>query len=48
MLPICFQHHQMIHDKGDNMLKVRQLGQRKFEELHGHDKWMEIFQKSYL
>lgn len=48
MLPICFQHHQMIHDKGDNMLKVRQLGQRRFEELYGHEKWMEVFGKSYL
>jgi len=32
----------------DLNLRLKQDGQRAFENLYGHDKWMEIFMKNYL
>ena len=41
--------HMEVHDKNkilDRM--IERSCQERFEELYGHDKWMEVFGKSYL
>lgn len=41
--------HMNLHDKDaelDRMLK--RICQERFEELYGHDKFMEVFGKSYI
>lgn len=41
--------HMDLHSRDnelDNMLKC--VCQQRFEELHGHEKFMEVFGKSYL
>lgn len=51
LVPLCMNHHTGIygvHTHPESMLNMRKCGQRRFEELYGHDKWMEIFKKSYL
>lgn len=35
------------YDKDTN-IRLKQDAQMAFEELHGHDKWMELFMKNYL
>lgn len=49
---LCGHHHNLsnagVHfDKSLN-IKLRQIAQRKFEEIYGHDKFMEVFRKNYL
>lgn len=29
-------------------LELKQVAQEKFEAIHGHEKWMEVFKKNYL
>ena len=29
-------------------LMLRENAQKCFEDIHGHDKWMEVFEKNYL
>ena len=29
-------------------LQLKEVAQKKFEDIHGHDKWMELFKKNYL
>lgn len=52
LLPVCFCCHTQIHDNSTdkelNMLAVRQLGQRKFEEIYSRELWMKEFGKNYL
>ena len=52
LLPVCFVCHSKIHDGTSedelNMLVVRQLGQRKFEEIYSRELWMQEFGKNYL
>lgn len=50
---LCYRHHNGSADgvhcgntELDHMLK--QAAQRAFEALHGHEKFMEVFQKDYL
>ena len=52
---LCHNHHNesIPVDKGlhfnrylDFRLKI--MAQREFEKMYGHDKWMEIFRRSYL
>lgn len=48
---VWLQHdlHMELHDKNKTLDRmIERACQEKFEELHGHDKWMEIFGKSYL
>lgn len=35
------------YDKDLNLL-LKQEAQRRFEALHGHDRWMETFKKNYI
>lgn len=52
LLPVCFSCHSKIHDnpltEELNMLAVRQMGQRRFEELYSKELWMKEFGKNYL
>lgn len=45
---LCAKHHDMVHrdQKLDESLKRHT--QKAFEELYGHDEWMETFHKNYL
>lgn len=52
-IKLCKYHHtgdQGIHQAWNSGLdlQIKQLAQTKFEELYGHDRWMEIFGKNYL
>lgn len=41
--------HMQLHDKDKELdRRVEQACQKRFEELYGHKKFMEVFGKSYL
>lgn len=41
--------HRELHDRDKNLdREIEARCQARFEELYGHDKWMEIFGKNYL
>ena len=42
--------HDQVHFAKDHSLdvKLKQEAQIKFEQLHGHDKFMEVFNKNRL
>ena len=48
----CWLNHEVhmaAHDKQQELLtQLRQECQERFEELYGHEKFMEVFGKSYL
>ena len=51
ILPLCINHHtgaEGVHAKPERMLACRQMAQRKFEEEHTRDEWIDLFGKSYL
>ena len=52
LVPVCFACHFEIHnntqEKELNMLAVKQMGQRKFEEFYSRELWMQEFKKNYL
>lgn len=51
ILPLCLNHHtgaEGVHSKPEKMLACRQMAQRKFEEEHSRDEWIEEMGKSYL
>lgn len=49
---LCGKHHNLSNEgvhfdkKLDTHLK--QLAQKRFEYIHGHDKWMQVFGRNYL
>lgn len=45
---LCRKCHSELHDRGykDDFLKG--IGQFKFEQEYGHEKWMQLFNKNYL
>ena len=49
---LCPYHHEIapesVHKSHSTDLHLIRIGQRAFEQLHGHDKWMEVFRKNYL
>ena len=52
---LCHNHHNEnipndpgIHFNPKVMDFVQRKAQRKFEEIYGHNKWMEIFGRNYL
>lgn len=49
---LCPYHHNAsnegVHYNRQRDLWLKKLGQRKFEELYGHEKFMEVFHKNYL
>lgn len=51
ILPLCVNHHtgaEGVHTKPEKMLACRQMAQRKFEEEHSREEWLEEFGKNYL
>ena len=41
--------HKQLHDRDKEMDRmIKRICQEKFEELYGHEKFMDIFGKSYL
>lgn len=47
---LCQKCHQSVTDELDRELidGLKMEGQRRFERVHGHKEWMEIFQRNYL
>lgn len=49
---LCPMHHNMsnfsVHFNHDLDMMLKKDCQRKFEELYGHEKFMEVFKKNYL
>lgn len=48
LCPICHRSSRGIHHRRDMDIKLKQEAQRAFERQYGHEKWMEIFGRSYL
>lgn len=48
---LCNTHHNQpktgAHFNKELMNELHIIGQTKFEELYGHDKFMEVFKKNY-
>lgn len=41
--------HRELHDRNKTLdLMIERACQTRFEELYGHEKWMEVFGKNYL
>lgn len=46
---VCYRCHTRIHDKDRNLdLSLIKLAQRKFEETHSREEWMELFERNWL
>lgn len=49
---LCFDHHRGKHGvhNGNTKLdfQLMQMAQKRFEELYGHDKFMQIFRRNFL
>lgn len=49
---LCARHHNMsndgVHFNHELDLKLKKECQRKFEKIHGREKFMEVFKKNYL
>lgn len=49
---LCTRHHEYskeaVHENANNMLLLKQIAQGKYEELYGHEKWMQQIGKNYL
>lgn len=46
---LCRSCHAQLHDRDETIaMKYRKLGQLVFEYEYGHEKYMEIFGRSYL
>ena len=52
VIGLCDKHHRngryAVHRNNVMDEQLIQIAQTKFEEIHGHDKWMEVFHKSFL
>ena len=49
---LCIPHHvdgpEAVHNNADNMLLLRQIGQREYEKTHTREEFVEKFGKNYL
>jgi len=49
---LCYLHHQSteqgVHHNINFDIALKQRYQEKFEQEHGHDKFMEVFKRNYL
>ena len=49
---LCAEHHNMsksgVHFNKTLDVKLKRHAQKKFEEIYGHDKFMEVFKRNYL
>lgn len=51
VVPLCPGHHrgnESPHMDRDIDLMLKAKGQKAFEEIYGHDKFMEVFDMNYL
>jgi len=52
LIPLCAKHHNMsdmgVHFDKDFDTEIKQMAQRKFELIYGHELWMEKFGRNYL
>lgn len=44
---LCVNCHVALHDRGVNDESLERLAQRTFENLYGHEKFMQVFGKSW-
>ncbi len=47
-IPVCRSCHNHLHNDYNFALPYKQLCQKKFNELYGKDKFIEIFKRNYL
>jgi len=45
---LCHFHHQMIHNKREEDIKLIRFAQEVFEETHSREEFRQIFGKSWL
>lgn len=49
---LCAKHHNMsnegVHFNHWLDRRLKEIGQREFEKLYGHDKFMKVFHRNYL
>ena len=49
---LCYHHHRRhgtgVHHNRELDLKYKKEYQQKFEDEHGHDKFVEVFRNNYL
>jgi len=48
VIPLCLNHHNMIHNNIELDAYWKRIAQQKFEEEHSRDEFMNIFKKNYL
>ena len=51
VVPLCVDCHRGrkgVHQCRAVDLKIKQLAQKKFEELYDREKWMQLFGRNYL
>lgn len=47
-LPLCRECHRKVHASKAARLYTQYCGQKRFEQLYGHEKFMEVFKKDYI
>lgn len=47
-VPLCIECHNKVHHDHETDWYLKQVCQKRFEELYGYTKFMEIFKRSYL
>lgn len=45
---LCVRCHTRLHDLGEHDLEMEQIGQQAFEDIYGHERFMQVFGKDYL
>ena len=48
---LCYLHHRGrfgVHSDADMNRRLQRVAQKAFEDIHGHEMWMEVFKKNYL
>ena len=51
VVPLCLAHHtgqQGVHKNSEFDLVIKQMAQAEFEKRYSREKWLEVFNKSYL
>lgn len=45
---ICPSCHEKMHNDPSYSLPYKQMAQRKFEKVYGHDEFMRVFGRNYI
>ena len=49
VVPLCYKCHHDLHEvNSDLALKYKQLAQMKYEEINGHERYMQRYGKNFL